>query len=118
MGITKVDLEIKNPENQKLKVKTRFLVDSGASFTVLPRELVKKLNLKPSFQQSFTLADGRVVKRKIGNALIKFRKREVASPVVLGKKEDTLLLGVLTLEAMGLILDPFQRRLYRAKLML
>lgn len=80
--------------------------------------MVKKLKLRPSFEQSFELADGRTVKRKVGNALIKFRRREVAAPVVLGLKHDSALLGALTLEAMGLVLDPFERKLYRAKMML
>lgn len=118
MGMTSVDLEIKNPARPEDKVKAEFLVDSGAAFTVVPKPMVKRLKLKASFEQSFSLADGRTVKRKVGNALIKYRRREVASPVVLGRKHDTPLLGVLTLEAMGLVLDPFERKLYRAKLML
>lgn len=118
MGMTNVDLEVKNPSQPEIRVKAKFLVDSGAAFTVLPRELVKKLKLKASFQQSFSLADGRTVQRKVGNALIRYRRREVASPVVLGRKSDTPLLGTLTLEALGLVLDPFERKIYRAKLML
>jgi len=118
VGITNITLEIKNPLKPELKVKADFLVDSGASLTVVSQEIVKKLSLKPSYEQSFGLADGTTVKRKVGNALIKYQKREVATPVVLGRKNDTPLLGVITLEAMGLILDPFERKIYRAKMML
>jgi len=64
------------------------------------------------------LADGKVVKRKIGSALISLKGIELPSPVVLGKENDSKLLGALTLEAMGLALDPFERRLYKAKLFL
>ena len=68
MGITKVDVKIANPENPKKKVKGKFLVDSGASFTVIPAGMVKKLGLKPIYEREFVLADGKVVKRKIGTA--------------------------------------------------
>ncbi|MFC1789988.1 aspartyl protease family protein [Patescibacteria group bacterium] len=118
MGIINVNLEVKNLKDETLVVEERFLVDNGATFTVLPKRMVKQLKLKPSFQQRFSLADGRVVSRKIGNALIKYKSREVATPVVLGLKEDSALLGAITLEAMGMVLDPFSRKLYRAKLML
>lgn len=118
MGTTTVTLKVKNPRKPSLVIKADFLVDSGAAYTVLPKVLVKKLGLKPSFKQEFILADGRKVVRDIGNAFIEYQGRETASPVVLGEEEDSLLLGVLTLEALGLALDPFTRKLYPAKLML
>lgn len=118
MGMTQIILKIKNPKNPQLQIRDKFLVDSGAAFTVLPAALVKKLRLKPVYEKEFSLADGKVVKRKIGGALIELRGEELPSAVVLGKKNDSKLLGVLTLESFGLALDPFERKLYKAKLML
>jgi clan AA aspartic protease len=118
MGITTFTLKVKNPYKPTQKVEEDFLVDSGAAYTVIPSGLVKKLGIKPSFKQVFVLADGRKITRNIGNAFIEYQGRETASPVVLGEAEDTLLLGALTLEALGLVLDPFKRKLYPAKLML
>lgn len=118
MGMTQVILKVKNLQDPRRQIRDKFLVDSGASFTVLPAALVKKLNLKPVYEKEFSLADGKVVKRKIGSALIEFRGEELPSPVILGKKNDSKLLGVLTLESFGLALDPFERKLYKAKLML
>lgn len=118
MGMANVTLTVKNPSKPGKKISDDFLVDSGAAFTVLPQKLVNKLGLKPSFEQEFILTDGKKVKRKIGNALVEFQGRETASPVVLGEEKDNKLLGALTLEALGLALDPFQRKLYKAKLML
>lgn len=118
MGLTTVSLKVKNPQIPSRTVKGDFLVDSGAAYTVLPKHLVLKLGLKPNFKQEFVLADGRKVVRDIGSAFIEYQGRETASPVILGKRDDSMLLGVLTLEALGLALDPFQRKLYPAKLML
>ena len=118
MGLTTVTLEIKNPYDPNKKVEEDFLVDSGAAYTVLPKRLVKKLQLKPNYSQKFVLADGTKIQRKISSAFVKFEGREIASPVVLGEEKDSPLLGVLTLEALGLVLDPFERKLHPAHLML
>lgn len=118
MGLTDVALTIKHPTDPKKATKADFLVDSGAAFTVVPYRIVQRLGLTPNFTREFTLADGRKVKRTIGNAIVRFGNEEIATPVVLGEKGDSPLLGALTLEAFGLTLDPFQRIVSRSTLML
>jgi clan AA aspartic protease len=118
MGLTTVNIKVKNPQNPSKSYEGDFLVDSGAQFTVLPEPVWKSLNLAPQREQDFSLADGTVVNRKIGSAFVEFQGVETATPVVLGHKSDSFLLGVITLEALGLTLDPFSRQLYKAKLML
>jgi len=118
MGLINIQLTIKNPKDERRSIKKEFLVDSGANYTVLPERDWKKLKLKPEWKQKFSLADGRVVIRKIGNALVEFKNRKSATPVVLGKKGDYYLAGAITLEALGLSFDPFQRKIYQSKLML
>src|SRR3989344_8542813 len=118
MGLTNVKLKVKNPKDPDLQVEDTFLVDSGAGFTVLPAGLVKKLKLKPIYEKEFALVGGTTVKRLVGSALIEYQGVEVPAMVVLGKTDDSKLLGVITLENMGLVLDPFKRKLYPAKLML
>jgi clan AA aspartic protease len=118
MGMTEVQLKISNPDDPKKSHTGGFLVDSGAFYTVLPREVVKKLALKPRFSREFILADGKKIRREIGNAEVKYGSEEIISPVVLGRKGDSALFGALSLEAFGLALDPFQRKIYKAKLML
>ena len=113
-----MELTIKNPSNPKTEQKGNFLVDSGASFTVLPKDFVDRLKLRPNFMREFTLADGKKVQRQIGSASIKYGEEEIVTPVVLGKKGDNPLLGAITLESFGLLLDPFQRKLYKSTMML
>ncbi len=118
MGMTKVSLVIKSLTDSRKQAEAEFLVDSGAHFTVVPIRIVEKLGLKSNFEQSFSLADGKTIKRKVGNAMVKFEDREMAVPVVLGERNDEGLLGVTTLESFGLMLDPFQRKIYKSRLML
>jgi len=118
MGITKVDLKVKNPKNPKKIFNGKFLVDSGATYTVVPADVLNKLGIKPQGIEEFVLADGKIIKRKVGNALYEFQGIERAAPVLFGEKGDTLLLGIFTLEALGLTLDPLKRNLYKATLRL
>src|SRR3989344_4405625 len=118
MGLTTVRLRVSNFKDPQKFIEDNFLVDSGASITVLTDNIVKKLGIKPLYEKEFLLADGKVVKRKIGNALVKYKDMEIPTQVVLGGKRDSKLLGALTLEGMGLALDPFERRLYKARMTL
>jgi len=94
------------------EVKVRLLVDSGATYTVLKRDVWEQLGLKSMGEMEFILADGTVVRRAISEVLIELPGYgERHTPVVLGESEDENLLGVVTLEVFGLILDPFKRTL-------
>ncbi len=116
MGITTVRLTVKNPAQPEKIFAENFLVDSGATYTIVPADILQRLNIQPVREETFSLADGRLVKRKVGNALFEFQGIESTAPVLFGEKDDSLLLGVLTLEAIGLTLDPLKRKLYKAHL--
>ena len=116
MGVTNILLKVKNPGNPSNFYKSKFLVDSGASFTVVPKNELRKIGIKPVRKESFFLADGKTIKREVGNALFEYMGIEAAAPVMFGQKGDSNLLGIFTLEALGLSLDPLKRELYKATL--
>lgn len=117
MGLTSVSITISNLTQTK-KVSGDFLVDTGAAYTVLPKEMVDKLDLKLLRTQKFSLADGTIIQRRLSSAVIKLDGHEAATTVVVGQKDDSPLLGAITLEGMGLMVDPFKRKLIPMKLML
>ena len=112
--MTQVALKVKNPQKPSKAFEGEFLVDSGASYTVVPEKILKKLGIKPAGKEEFSLADGRIISRKVGSALYEYEGVERAAPVLFGEKDDSLLLGTFTLEALGLTLDPLKRKLYKA----
>lgn len=118
MGIVNTTLKIKNPADTHKIYEGEFLVDTGAQYTVLPQPVWQKLGLHPQRRQKFSLADGTIVERSIGSAFVEFQGTESVTPVVLGEKNDSFILGVVTLENLGLSINPFNRELYPAKLML
>jgi clan AA aspartic protease len=111
MGLTVLEIEVGNPANPTITEKLEFLVDSGAVYSVVPTPILEKLGIKPLTEQEFRLADGTKLVRKKGIALFKYGDRIGGADVIFGEEKDSLLLGALTLEALGLILDPLRREL-------
>jgi predicted aspartyl protease len=110
MAITYLDINVKNPQKPQKSTTGHFLVDSGAVYSVMPALKLKKLGIKPTHKQKFTLANGEVIEKAIGNALYSYQDKTAASPVVFGE-EGIYLLGAVTLESLGVILDPINREL-------
>jgi len=100
-----------NLAEPKKRIRIKFRVDSGATYSVVPKACLKQLGIRPCGTKSLALADGTSIIRKIGNALFSLEDAEGASPVIVGEKGDTPLLGMVSLEALGYILDPLRREL-------
>ena len=118
MGLTYVWARVANPAKPGRAVRLKFLVDSGASYSVVPEAALRRLGIVPRSTRSFILADGTDIKRRMAGALFSFRGEEGLSPVIFGEKGDAALLGMVSLEALGLILDPLQRCLRPMPMML
>lgn len=116
MRIVFIDAEVQGVRGKRQAV--RFLVDSGASYSVLPLKVWRAIGLKPRRTMSFTLADGTQLRRKVSECLVRFDGQEGHTPVVLGEARDEALLGVVTLENLGLVLNPFDRTLQPMRAML
>lgn len=110
MGVTYLKVKVQNPLKPKPSLERRFLVDSGAVFSVLPEKELSRLGIKPIDKQRFILANGEEVEKKIGEARFSFQNKTRTAPVIFGDK-GVYLLGATTLENLGLILDPLSREI-------
>lgn len=115
MRITYVEGLVTGPRGSQA---LSFLVDSGATYTVLPADVWRSIGLTSTRTGRFTLADGTVIERKVSEARIALPEGTAHSPVVLGVDDDEALLGVVTLENLGLILHPFSRKLQPMRMLL
>lgn len=111
MGLTHIKVSIANPAKPKRAIDLTFLVDSGAIYSVVPAPLLRKLGVKAHSKRTFILADGSEITRRIGDVLFRLDGRQGAAPVIFGEKEDSTLLGSISLEALGMALDPMKRQL-------
>lgn len=95
-----------------------FLIDSGAVYSLVPAATLQRLGIRPHRTVEFSLADGRTVSRRVGDAYFEINGEGGAAPVIFGEKDDEPLLGATTLESLGLVLDPFKRRLIPMRMLL
>ena len=111
MGLTDVRVTISNPAEPSRARELDFLVDSGATYSVVPREILQEIGIMPAGVERFRLADLTRIQREVGNALFTFQGKTRSSPVMFGEEGDATLLGVMTVEALGLVLDPLRQEL-------
>jgi aspartyl protease family protein len=109
MGVTYLRARLRKSEGRGPSRDVRLLVDSGAVYSVLPKEVWKVLRLKPEREIEFTLADGTSIKRGVSECRFEIGGQAATSPVVLGEELDGALLGAVTLETLGLMLNPLTR---------
>ena len=74
MGLSFVEATVTGKKGKKVTVK--FLVDSGAIYSLLPEKDWKAIGLKPKRTMTFTLADGTEIKRGISECRIAMDGRE------------------------------------------
>jgi predicted aspartyl protease len=112
MGLTVLRIEVANPGKPRVSQEIEFLIDSGAIYSVVPAKILRKLRINPlRGKEEFRLADGSTIERKKGIALFRYGDKEGGADVIFGEPGDSTLLGALTLEALGLALDPLKRDL-------
>ena len=109
MGLTHVAAHIANPAHPRRMARVRFLVDSGAVYSLAPSSILRKLGIRPHSSRTFLLANGTEITREIGDAIFVIDGQRGASSVMFGEEDDAALLGSVSLESLGLILDPMKR---------
>ncbi len=116
MGITYIAGTVTGPSGKQASV--NFLVDSGATYTLLPYKAWRAIGLKTLDSVQCVLADGTQVTRQVSECRISLPQGERHTPVMLGEKGDAALLGVVTLEILGLVLNPYSRKLQPMRMLL
>jgi predicted aspartyl protease len=118
VGLTYVDIDVANVAAPERVERIRLMVDSGAAHTIVPTAVLHKLGIEPHSRQVYQLANGLTMARQKGTALFRYGERVGGADVVFGEPGDARLLGVLTLEALGLGLNPLRRELIELPMMM
>lgn len=111
MGLTVLSVEVANPANPAVRQSVEFLVDSGAVYSFVPRKVLERLGIAPHSRRTFRLADGSTIDRDRGDALYFYKEQRGAAPVIFAEPGDAALLGAVTLESLGFVLDAVRRDL-------
>ena len=111
MGFTHVPMVVTNIVDRDRREELALLIDSGAVYSVVPATVLQRLGITPEREEEFLLVDGTPLARRVGIAGFEYGGRRAYSNVIFGEVDDQALLGIVTLEELGLMLDPIRRRL-------
>jgi len=106
MGFVNLTVRIANVVDHATAEEIEMLADSGALYSIVPAEVLDRLGVRAAHVEEFELADGRVIERRIGAAHFTVRNRQAIANVIFGEPNDSTLLGVVTLEELGFVIDP------------
>jgi len=113
MGATHVTVTVRNPADPQRYWEGLFLVDTGATDCLVPREHLEAIGLKPKAKRTYELADGSEVKLDVTSADIEFMGDFAAATIIYGSNDAEPILGVTPLESVGIEVDPQNQRLKR-----
>jgi predicted aspartyl protease len=87
------------------------LVDTGATFTKIPKSAASRIGLQARYEAEVELGDKRVVRR--GLALGEIGIEDVRRPVLIaiGEDEEMPVIGYTTLEILGFKVNPVTGKL-------
>ena len=114
MGIFRTDLEVASLDARARVRLSRVMVDTGSEYNWIPRDILAHLGIAPARVDRFETADGRVLERPVGFAMLYAAGRSAASAVVFAEPGDMVLLGAHGLEGLNLRVDPVRRELVPA----
>ena len=110
MGTFRASIEIGDARGERYEA-LEALVDTGSTYTWVPRDLLRQMGVEPVGRREFETADGRIIERDVAETRVRYDGRSLTTIVVFGEEGSQPLLGAYTLEGFGLAPDPLSRRL-------
>jgi predicted aspartyl protease len=118
MGHVRVPIKLANPARRDDAIAVESaLVDPGATYTTVPGELAERLGLDVVGQRQARSAAGPVTIDE-SYAFFEYDGRRTVTPVWISDDYPGVLIGVITLEALGLAVDPGSGQLINSELLL
>lgn len=113
MGFIRVPAKVFAPSDGREPIEVEVLVDTGAVYSVIPRQVLESLGIAPTAHARFHTIEGRPIDRDVANVVIEVAGRRSLGmvPVIFGEAADHPVLGVTALEMMGLEVDPVRGEL-------
>jgi len=115
MGTFHTTIGIESPLQRGHVVElTNVLVDTGAEATWVPRAVLEAMGIAPERTEMYQLADGRILERHVGFAIVHAGGKSTNDDVVFAEGGDLVLLGARSLEGLNLRVDARRNQLVSA----
>lgn len=109
MGTFTVPATLARPDRPERRLTLDLLVDTGATWTLLPGEVVTELGLETRRERTVMLASGERVTYRVGLVAIQLNGEEWPTMFLAGPAGCQPLLGAVTMEEFGLAPDPVRK---------
>ena len=116
MGFIHVEVNVSNPADPDVSESVRVLVDTGATLSILPADMLERLGVRRRRRRRFQ-GFGGVVTRDTGTINMSYENVEEGVTVVFGAEADPPIMGVTALETLGFEVDPVNGRLNRVDML-
>jgi len=113
VGATHVTVTIRNPASPERSWEALFLVDTGATDSLVPRDQLEAIGLQALGQRRYELANGSELNMDITIGRIEFMGEFVGGTIIMGAPGTEPILGVTALESVGIDVDPRNQTLKR-----
>jgi len=115
MGIFRTTVGVASLIDPQLRVDVEnMVVDTGSEYTWIPEERLAQLGVVPVRIDRFETADGRILERHVGFAMLHAGGRSAPSVVVFAQPGAMMLLGAHGLEGLNLRVDLGRKELVPA----
>jgi clan AA aspartic protease len=112
-----VEVTLSDPAAPERSVTPKLLVDTGATLSWVPRSTLESIGVEPVGRRTFVLADGRRVDRETGIVVLSLDGVKIGATAVFAQEGDGAILGATALEALGVMVDPVDKKLLPHDLM-
>jgi len=111
MGLFEVKVKLASLAAPTRTEEISLLVDTRATLSWVPRNVLEKLGVATVSRLPFTLADGRRLERDVSSVLLTIDRRKAPVPVAFGEPGEEAVLGATALETLGLLVHPVAQKL-------
>ena len=105
MGLTHVPVKLGRVGSNET-YNADFLVDTGAMDSMAPASELRKIGIEPVGKRLYEFANGEVHEYEHGLAQVSFMNETTWTDIIFGPENTQPILGVITLEIAGFIVDP------------
>ena len=113
MGLIYAPVTISNPADRARSWEGTFLIDTGATDTLVPRDVLESIGIAPDGQREYVLADGKGAKFDTAVARVEFMGEIIGTTIVFGESGAAPLLGAIAMQAAGIVVDPSKETLHK-----
>lgn len=118
MSETRIKIVLMLHPGADRKVEIEATVDTGATYSWIPKNLLEEIGARPSRRVRFKTIEGRIVEREVGYIFVEWNGEVAPTVVVFAEEEDQSVVGLHMLESLGLEVDPTSRRVKKSEALL